>query len=121
VGGEGAGEAAGEGGEGGFAGGVGEIFGPGAIGEEVEHVDDVAAGLAEESFEAAGEEEGSVEVDGEKVVDLLVGGILQRGGLVEGGVVDEGIEAIEFARERLEDVVGGDLGVSEVGLDGEGI
>ena len=44
VGGEGAGEAAGEGGEGGFAGGVGEVFRPGAVGEEVDHVDDVAAG-----------------------------------------------------------------------------
>src|SRR5207249_4393056 len=113
VGGEGAGEAAGEGGEGAFAGAICEIFGPGAIGEEVDHVDDVAAGLAEEIFEAAGEEEGGMEVDGEEVVDLFVGGILEGGGLIKGGVVDEGIEAAEIFGEGGEDSFGGELGIGE--------
>src|SRR5438045_6871484 len=51
---------------------------------------------------------------GEEVVDLFVGGILQRGGLVEGGVVDEGVEAGEIFGEGGEDSFGGDLRIGEI-------
>ena len=62
-----------------------------------------------------------MEVDGEEVVDLFVGGRLERGGLVEGGVVDKGVEAGELLAEDCGDGVGGALGVGEISLDGEGL
>src|SRR4051794_19857487 len=56
VGGEGSGEAEREVPEGGLAGAVGEVLRPGALGEEVDHVDDVAFCGAEHWLELLGEE-----------------------------------------------------------------
>src|SRR5207253_11470321 len=97
---------------------VGEVCGPGALGEEIDHVDDVAARGAEEWFELLAEHHWRFEVHRHQArCELWIAlDFVERAGQIERRVVNQRIEPLCAERVELAtDVLGRGGWMSKIG------